>query len=209
MVRRRGSAVWAALLCTVFFAAGCKTSVSQGPEAQAPVRLEEGTEEEAKSLETETKFTEAESELTEESESVEGKATEAGAGEADVTEAGPGAGLPETEKKKDDQEKVEAFAERLQEAVADRDLEGFADLMAYPLTVNMADGESLVIADREALLKQNPDLIFGDDLMMAIANVDTATLVPAKDGVAMGEEGPGLVFKDIGADTFVVVSIQE
>lgn len=193
MVRRRKSVFWLAIVCTVFLAAGCgskeaaesRTSVFPEPEAEAPVM------EEKKEIIKEETIEETES------------------AETQSSEAGPGAGLPDTEEKKDGQEKIEAFGERLQEAVSDRDLESLADLTAYPLTVKMADGEILMITDRQELLKQNPDLIFGDDFLMAIANVDTATLVETKDGVVMGEEGPGLVFRETGTDSFGVVSIQE
>lgn len=184
---------WLAAVCTVFLAAGCGskeaaesgTSVFPEPEAEAPVM------EEKKEIIKEETIEETES------------------AETQSSEAGPGAGLPDTEEKKDGQEKIEAFGERLQEAVSDRDLESLADLTAYPLTVKMADGEILMITDRQELLKQNPDLIFGDDFLMAIANVDTATLVETKDGVFMGEGGPGLVFRETGTDSFGVVSIQE
>ena len=74
-------------------------------------------------------------------------------------------------------------------------MEALADLAAFPLNLETADGEKMTFADRNEFLKQNPDLIFGDDLMVAIAGVDTATLEANADGVTMGEENPHIRYK--------------
>lgn len=123
--------------------------------------------------------------------------------------AGPGAeagGAAESEAGDKD---IEAFAELVQEAVADRDMEALADLAAFPLKLETADGEKMTFADRNEFLKQNPDLIFGDDLMVAIAGVDTATLEANADGVTMGEENPHIRYKKTEDGTFRIMDIRE
>ncbi len=67
--------------------------------------------------------------------------------------AGPGAedcGAAESEAGDKD---IEAFAELVQEAVADRDMEALADLAAFPLNLETADGEKMTFADRNEFLK--------------------------------------------------------
>ena len=105
--------------------------------------------------------------------------------------AGPGAedgGAAESEAGDKD---IEAFAELVQEAVADRDMEALADLAAFPLNLETADGEKMTFADRNEFLKQNPDLIFGDD------------------GVTMGEENPNIRYKKKEDGTFRIMDIRE
>ena len=123
--------------------------------------------------------------------------------------AGPGAedcGAAESEAGDKD---IEAFAELVQEAVADRDMEALADLAAFPLNLETADGEKMTFADRNEFLKQNPELIFGDDLMGASAGVDTATLEANADGVTMGEENPHIRYKKTEDGTFRIMDIRE
>lgn len=125
-------------------------------------------------------------------------------GASSVKESGTLAG--KTNKRKE----IEAFAERIQEAVADRNMESMANLAAFPLELVTTDGETLRFKDRDEFLKQNPDLIFGDDLMMAIANIDTATLERKADGITMGEAKGSHVRYEIGSDgRGGVVSIEE
>ena len=91
----------------------------------------------------------------------------------------------------------------------DKDIEAFAELAAFPLNLETADGEKMTFADRNEFLKQNPDLIFGDDLMVAIAGVDTATLEANADGVTMGEENSHIRYKKTEDGTFRIMDIRE
>lgn len=130
--------------------------------------------------------------------------------ETDSGTAGPGAGLGE-EKEEDQGRKrrFEAFAETIQEAVADRDLEALADLLAYPCTLETADQESIILEKREDLLKQNPDLVFGDDLMVAVANVDTAALEITEAGAVLGEGTPNITFGESPEGSLGITGINE
>ena len=106
-------------------------------------------------------------------------------------------------------EKLEAFAEIVQEAVSDRNLEALSDLLSYPCKLVTVDQETISLNDKEDLMKQNPDLVFGDDLMIAIANVDTATLKPSRDGVILGEGSSFLVFHKMETGDYGINEIRE
>lgn len=146
----------------------------------------------------------------------ERQATEPAAEEEENQEdGGPGGPDPVKEPetlagKTDRRKEIEAFAERIQEAVMDRNMEAMAELSSFPLEIVTSDGEDLRFMNRNEFLKQNPDLIFGDDLMMAIANIDTATLEQTADGVAMGEtKGPHIRYVTGTDGSYGIVQIRE
>lgn len=87
---------------------------------------------------------------------------------------------------------VAAFAEQIQAAMADQDLEALADLCAYPLAVN---GE--VVEDRETLLELGADVIFTEERCAVIAAVDVSTLEETMAGVIMGDATPNIIFKSV------------
>jgi hypothetical protein len=122
---------------------------------------------------------------------------------------GPGAGFTESEESAGPGKKVEAFAEKIQEAVGDRDLEAFAGLLVYPCVFITGDGETITFHSREDLFKQNPDMVFGDDLMVAVANVDTVSLKVTDQGVTMGEGASAITFKEQSDGSFEITEIKE
>lgn len=122
---------------------------------------------------------------------------------------GPGADEETPSKDSDSRSDIEAFAELVQEAVADKDMEAMAKLAAFPLTIETTDKEKIILKDREEFLKQNPDLIFGDDLMTVIANVDTATLQMGADGVKMGDGVPSIHFAMTAEGRLCITDVQE
>lgn len=175
-------------LCTALFMTGCTSKknmdkASSFAEAEAGLAKQAAVEE---STETETEFSEA---------------------EADVTE-GPGAGYMETEAA-GPEKKAEAFAEQIQEAVSDRDLEALADLLTYPCIFITGDMETLTIEKREDLVKENPDKVFGDDLMVSVANVDTADLEIRDQTVILGEGESNITFKEYDNGSLGIIKIRE
>lgn len=104
---------------------------------------------------------------------------------------------------------AEAFAETVQEAFADRNVEVLGDLISYPCVFITVDQETIILDKREDLIKQNPDMIFGDDLMVAVANVDTASLKVTKEGVTLGEGTTGITFFDKSNGSFQIKEIRE
>ncbi|PJJ28998.1 hypothetical protein [Lacrimispora celerecrescens] len=129
--------------------------------------------------------------------------------EEDMGQSGPGIEAVESEESTGAGKKVEAFAEKIQEAVGDRDLEAFADLLFYPCVFVTADEETITLNNREDLFKQNPDMVFGDDLMVAVANVDTVSLNMTDKGVTMGEGTSKITFQKRSDGSFGIIEIRE
>lgn len=129
--------------------------------------------------------------------------------EEDMGQPGPGIEAVESEESTGAGKKVEAFAEKIQEAVGDRDLEAFADLLFYPCVFVTADEETITLKNREDLFKQNPDMVFGDDLMVAVANVDTVSLNMTDKGVTMGEGTSKITFQERSDGSFGIIEIRE
>lgn len=174
---------------------------AQSAEAAQPT---EGAKETL--AETEAEFREK-AESTDKADAPEEERTGAARREDD-TAGGPDAGLNAV-KEEDRKGNIEAFAELIQEAVADRDMEALADLIVFPVTLHTTDGEALTFRDREEFLKQNPDLIFGDDLMMAVANVDTAVLEMKDGAVMLGGENVFIRYEAAEDKTLGIVEIRE
>lgn len=87
---------------------------------------------------------------------------------------------------------VAAFAEKIQAAVADKDLEALANLCSYPLAVN---GE--VVEDKDAFMGLGEDVIFTKERCEAIAAADVSALEETMAGVVMGEATPNIIFKSV------------
>ena len=74
-----------------------------------------------------------------------------------------------------DTEAVTAFAEQIQAAVAEKDLEALADLASYPLYIGFSDGGESV-ESREDLIALEADRIFSEELVSEIAGADPGGL---------------------------------
>lgn len=188
MFRKKFGCICFIFLCTALFMAGCGSK---------------------KNMDQASSFAETEAGLAKRAVAKESTGTEAAASEAeaDVTE-GPGAGYMETEAA-GPEKKAEAFAEQVQEAVSDRDLEALADLVAYPCIFITGDMETLTIEKRDDLVKENPDKVFGDDLMVSVANVDTADLEIRDRTVILGEGESGITFKEYDNGSLGIIEIRE
>lgn len=93
---------------------------------------------------------------------------------------------------KSDNGEITAFAEKIQAAVANKDLETLADMCTYPVAVN---GE--VVEERDAFMELGEDVIFTEERCAAIAAVDIATLEETMAGVVMGDATPNIIFKSV------------
>ncbi|MCB7062864.1 hypothetical protein LI031_03355 [Enterocloster citroniae] len=93
-------------------------------------------------------------------------------------------------------DEIKPFAEKVQKAVADKDMEALADLCAYPVYVSLEEGEGEEIADRDAFLELNEDQLFTDDMMKEIADTDVDTLEQFGAGVIMGNEN-NIIFNQV------------
>lgn len=87
---------------------------------------------------------------------------------------------------------VKAFAEKIQSAMADKDMEALANLCSYPLAVN---GE--VVESKEAFLALDESAIFTEERCAVIAAVDDSTLEETMAGVIMGDATPNIIFNSV------------
>jgi hypothetical protein len=125
----------------------------------------------------------------------------------DEGQEGPGA--TESSESPESDNRAEAFAEKIQEAIADRDLESLADLLLYPCSFISMDKETIVFEKREDLIKLNPDMVFGDDLMIAVANVDTGSLNTIEKNIVLGEGESKITFQLNQDGSFGIIEIKE
>lgn len=100
-----------------------------------------------------------------------------------------GCGAQEEKSENDD---ATAFAQKIQSAMADNDLEALADLCSYPLAVN---GD--VVENKEAFLALGEDAIFTEERCAVIATVDVSTLEETMAGVIMGDATPNIIFQSV------------
>lgn len=71
-----------------------------------------------------------------------------------------------------EQSEIKPFAEKVQKAVADKDMEALAGLCAYPVYVSLGEGQGEEIADESAFLKMDAGQIFTESLLKEIADTD-------------------------------------
>ena len=89
---------------------------------------------------------------------------------------------------------VQAFAQDIQQVVADQDLEGLADLVSFPIYLGFADDPQSV-ETREDFVALGADRIFTEDLLTEISTADTSALEPSRAGFALSASGrPNIVF---------------
>ncbi len=193
MLRKRFCIICFVMALAVLCAAGCGKKGDSTAGSDAAQMTE--TETEAGILEK--SITESGTEGTGSSEEEPGSLMDdQGESPADGTYNGPG-------------KQVEAFAEKIQEAVSDRNLEAFAELITYPCVFINGDQETILLKKQEDLLKQNPDMVFGDDLMVAVAKVDTATLKKSEKGIVMGEGTSRIIFQESPEGSIGITEIKE
>ena len=95
-----------------------------------------------------------------------------------------------------EQSEIKPFAEKVQKAVADKDMEALAGLCAYPVYVSLGEGQGEEIADEAAFLKMDADKIFTESLLKEIADTDVDTLEQFGAGVIMGGEN-SIIFNNM------------
>ena len=141
----------------------------------------------------------AESTAASESQTVEGSA-EASGSESSATEANAGtttetaSGASYEDNFAVPTEDAVAFAEKIQAAVADEDLEALADLANYPVYLALGDGS--VIESKEDLLALGADKIFTKEMKDSIANADLSDLSASMAGFTLYSTGdaPNITF---------------
>lgn len=95
-----------------------------------------------------------------------------------------------------EQSEIKPFAEKVQKAVADKDMEALAGLCVYPVYVSLGEGQGEEIADESVFLKMDAGQIFTESLLKEIADTDVDTLEQFGAGVIMGEEN-SIIFNNV------------
>ena len=94
-----------------------------------------------------------------------------------------------------DSEMVTEFAQKVQLLVASEDLEGLADVTAYPVYIGFAE-DGHVIESKEELIALGADKIFTPELKNMIAGVDVKNLSASMAGFVMSDDSgkPNITF---------------
>lgn len=82
-----------------------------------------------------------------------------------------------------DADAAKAFAQRIQEAVAAKDLTALADLTAFPVYVGLPDVD--VVSTREDFLALGADAVFTQSLLDAVKNADLDNFQPSMAGFSL------------------------
>ena len=92
------------------------------------------------------------------------------------------------------EEEITAFAGKVKEAVADRDMDALASLASYPLYVGFKDG-GVSAGSPEELAALGTDRIFTPELEAAVEAAGDETLSPSMAGFVLKKDGtPNIVF---------------
>ena len=92
------------------------------------------------------------------------------------------------------EEEITAFAGKVKEAVADRDMDALASLASYPLYVGFKDG-GVSAGSPEELAALGTDRIFTPELAEAVEAAGDETLSPSMAGFVLKKDGtPNIVF---------------
>ena len=92
------------------------------------------------------------------------------------------------------EEEIAAFAGKVKEAVADRDMDALASLASYPLYVGFKDG-GVSAGSPEELAALGTDRIFTPELAAAVEAAGDETLSPSMAGFVLKKDGtPNIVF---------------
>lgn len=176
----------AAGLTAVMVMAGCGQDSAEDTAAQETEQTEEVSTEEMEQ-------TEEAAESAPEDESTAESDSQTDAGDSQAENAG------EEQTYEDnfavDSEAVTAFADKIKEAVAAKDMEALADLTAFPVYVGIPDTEGIV-ETRDDFLALGADQVLTDELLESVASADMSGQEPSMAGfVVAGESGrPSIIF---------------
>ncbi len=85
-------------------------------------------------------------------------------------------------------------AEKIKEAVADKDIEALADLTAFPVYVGLDEG--IVVETSDDFIALGAEQVFTDELIASVTNADTSDLMPSKAGffLSADDTSPSITF---------------
>ena len=86
-----------------------------------------------------------------------------------------------------DSKAAKEFAQKIQAAAADKDLEALAALMAFPVYVGLPDAKT--VESREDFLALGAETVFTEGLLESLANADGENLNPSMAGFSLSGGG--------------------
>lgn len=182
----------AAALMAGMMAAGCGGSAAKESESMAVIS-------EAETVETETEEVTEATEAMKETETVKETEMETEAGQdtketqAKAEAVSQGGGYEDNFAV--DKEAIAEFGKKVQAVVADKDLEGLAELTSFPTYVGFEEG-GVMPATREEFLELGADRIFTDSLVQSVGAADVNALSPSMAGFSLseGNGAPNIIF---------------
>ena len=173
----------AAGLTAVMVMAGCGQDAAEEKNLEQETEQVEETEQESGVEDAQTDAEAADSGQTEE-ESVAQEETEGGA-EGQLYEDNFAV----------DEDAVVAFGEKIQEAVAAKDMEALADLTAFPVYVGLPDTDG-VVETREDFLALGAERVLTDELTASVAEAKLDGQQPSMAGFVVADESgrPSIIF---------------
>ena len=94
-----------------------------------------------------------------------------------------------------DEDAVVDFGEKIQEAVAAKDMEALADLTAFPVYVGLPDTDG-VVETREDFLALGAEQVLTDELVPSVEQADLSGQEPSMAGFVVADESgrPNIIF---------------
>ena len=173
----------AAGLTAVMVMAGCGQDAAEEKNLEQETEQVEETEQESGVEDAQTDAEAADSGQTEEESGVQ-EETEGGA-EGQLYEDNFAV----------DEDAVVAFGEKIQEAVAAKDMEALADLTAFPVYVGLPDTDG-VVETREDFLALGAERVLTDELTASVAEAKLDGQQPSMAGFVVADESgrPSIIF---------------
>lgn len=175
----------AAGLTAVMVMAGCGQKAAEEKNPEQETEQVEETEQESSVEDAQT-------------EAVDDGQTEEEGGAQEETEASP-EGSPEGQLYEDnfavDEDAVVSFGEKIQEAVAAKDMEALADLTAFPVYVGLPDTDGIV-ETREDFLALGAEQVLTNELVSSVEQADLSGQEPSMAGFVVADESgrPNIIF---------------
>ena len=177
----------AAGLTAVMVMAGCGQNAAEEKDLEQETEQVEETEQESSVEDAQT-----------EAEAVDDGQTEEEGGAQEETEASS-EGSAEGQLYEDnfavDEDAVVDFGEKIQEAVAAKDMEALADLTAFPVYVGLPDTDGIV-ETREDFLALGAEQVLTDELVSSVEQADLSGQEPSMAGFVVADESgrPNIIF---------------
>ena len=86
-----------------------------------------------------------------------------------------------------------SYAKELVEIVKNKDMEGLADHIDFPVFISCVKTNGGMVDTKEDFMKLDPAEIFSDEMEAVIEKVDVDTLEPVMAGIVLGDGAPNII----------------